>query len=434
MTASRAPYVLFGLASPHSSWFRELSMAATEGALPVRFLKCLSAEELLERLRAGQAASCIVVDSRLASVDRDLLASLKRNGIPILVIDAGRGRNWRELGADAVLAEPFSSEELCSALANLAKPIETPIQTQSSHEASAAPGILVACSGPGGAGTSTIAQAAAQVLGSSFKVVLADMSLSGEQAFLHGCPPGAPGLLELIEAHRLGEIDPTTTISYTRYIQTRGYSLLAGIPQPHFWPAVRPVAFSYALGSLMRAFSMVIADTDNDLEGAAESGSLDIEERNVMTRSCLRAANLVLVVGRGGMKGLYSLVRSLLRLASFGVQARQVIAVVNCAPHRATWRWQTSRTLEELCDASLPSEFSKQLASPLFIGEERLEGRLRNCLRLPKSLTDPLARRLKAMLSGPLAGPDQPSPPRRMSPEEVGTWTASWTTDKASQA
>src|SRR5439155_6990255 len=72
------------------------------------------------------------------------------------------------------------------------------------------PALVVAVTGPGGTGASTAAIALAQGLAIDrrrrARVLLADLCLRSEQAMLHDVKEVGPGLFELVDAHRFGNL------------------------------------------------------------------------------------------------------------------------------------------------------------------------------------------------------------------------------------
>ena len=74
---------------------------------------------------------------------------------------------------------------------------------------------------------------------------------------------------------------------------------------------------------------MVVCEVDPDLEGEAEGGSFDVEERNALSRAAVASSSGVVVVGGPGAKGAHSLLRVLGEMWSHGVTPQQTVAVVN---------------------------------------------------------------------------------------------------------
>src|SRR5205085_2658800 len=150
-------------------------------------------------------------------------------------------------------------------------------------------GTVVAVTGPGGTGASTTAMALAQALGDDVRqagmVLLADLRLHAELAMLHDAGDICPGVQELVEAHRGGLPSADEIRSLVLAPAGRSYHLLLGLRRARFWPVLRPQAFAAAFDSLEHTFRVVVCDVDGDLEGEDDGGSVDVEERNVMSRT-----------------------------------------------------------------------------------------------------------------------------------------------------
>jgi hypothetical protein len=165
-------------------------------------------------------------------------------------------------------------------------------------------------------------------------VVLADLALRAGQAVLHGLAPGGPGVEEVVYAHRRGWLPPSEVRALTVAPPGRPYRLLPGLRHPWHWTAIGPVAFDAALDGLRRAFSVVVADVTGDLEGEAETGSADVEDRNHMARRAVAEAAAVVVVGGDGPTGRQSLDATLDAVRRHGPDGDRVVPVVN-RPSRA---------------------------------------------------------------------------------------------------
>ena len=48
-------YVVLGAARPRAAWFADVGRWATSAALPVEFVRCVSADEVRARLAAGRS-------------------------------------------------------------------------------------------------------------------------------------------------------------------------------------------------------------------------------------------------------------------------------------------------------------------------------------------------------------------------------------------
>ncbi len=344
MAADR--YVLLGLAGVRAAWFGDVARWATSATLPVDFVKVVSLEEARARLRSGRPFSALVVDSGLAALDRDLVELATGHGCAVIAADDGRAaRPWRELGVHAVLPTGFGPEQLLDALRAVSRPMargdELGLPTQPEVEAASGAwrGRVVAVTGAGGVGRSTLAMALASGLAADPRdrglVVLADLALHAHQALLHDVGDVVPGLLELVEAHRGAELPPDQVRALCFTLAHGGYDLLLGLRRHRDWTALRPRACDAALASLSRTFRHVVADVDADVEGDAQCGSADVEDRNTLARHTLRRADLVLAVGLPGIAGVHSHLRVMRDLLELGVDPGRVVPVVNRAPRIA---------------------------------------------------------------------------------------------------
>ena len=396
-------FVVLGVAQVRSPWFREVARWANSVMLPVEFVKAMSVEEVRVRLRSGRGYSALLVDDSLPGVDRDLVELAREGGCAVLVVDSGRGsRRWGELGASALLAGTFARDELLQVLQQVATPITR--STAVSSELSVDPhptgfrGRLVAVTGAPGVGRSTIAAALAQGLASdprhSDLVCLADLALHADQAMLHGSPDVVPGLTELVEGHRSGAPSMDDVRSLTWHISTRGYALLLGLRRHRDWTAVRPRAFAAALDGLRRGFRIVVADVDDDLEGEQATGSVDVEERNTIARTTISAADLVLVVGEPGLKGLHSHLRATRAVTAHGVPGDRILPVINRSPKGPRARAELTAAFGTLLGGD-----GNGVPSPLHVPERRhLDEVHRDGTRFPDGWLAPVVTSVQAVL------------------------------------
>ena len=430
MAADR--YVLLGLAPVRSVWFREVAQWATAAVLPVEFVKCVSLEELRVRLASGRAFSAVVVDAGVAGIDRDLTDAARAAGCAVLVVDDGRTRrDWVAVGAAALLPSELRRSDLLTALAAHATPIgraeAAAVPVLGDHAGDAWRGALVAVTGARGAGASTVAMGLAQSLAADARhtglVLLADLALDADQALLHDSGDVVPGLQELVEAHRSGSPSLDDVRSLMWDVPGRGYSLLLGLRRHRDWAALRPRAVEAAIDGLRRAYRVVVADVDPDVEGDDQCGSADVEERNALARTAVTQAGAVVVVGTPGVKGTHSLVRVLDGLLELGVPAARVLPVVNRAPRNPRLRAEITRTVADL---SAGVRGPARVASPLFLPERRrLDDVLRDGERLPSALCSPLGGAVAAVLDEATSDPGSTTPrePVPVAPGSLGSWT-----------
>lgn len=399
-------FVVLGLAPARADWFLAVSHWCNAASLPAEFVKCVSVEQVRAHLSGRRAFSAVLIDGSLA--DRELVASAR---VPVFVVDDGRGREW---GAAVVLSAGFGPDHLLDALKAHAKQVGVAAAEVADAKAAAITrrARVVAVCGPGGTGVSTVSIALAQALPG--RAVLADLALHAEQSMLHDARDVTPGVQELVESFRSGR--GAAASSFTFPIEERGYDLLLGLRQARHWPALRPRSFEAAFDALCAGWATVVCDTDADIEGEKECGSLDVEDRNVMARTTLGRADVVVVVGLPGLKGAHSLIRVVQSLVSFGVGARRVVPVVNKAP-------RSPRARAELAQA-FAGLVGTPLASPVFIPERRVDDALRDGVRLPPVVTAPLSSAVAAVLQSVEPRRTTPPQPELLKPGSVGSWTS----------
>jgi MinD-like ATPase involved in chromosome partitioning or flagellar assembly len=431
MTTDR--YVVLGLARARAAWFGQVARWATAAALPVDFIKTVSGEEVRARLRSGRRFSALLVDGGLAALDRDLIELAGRHGCAVIAIDDGRSaRSWRDLGVAAVLAADERSV-LLDALRAVAQPIARREDAPAASDA-AEPGPTrwrgrsVAVTGSGGVGRSTLAMALAAGLATDPRdaglVVLADLALHAQQALLHDAGDVVPGVVELAEAYRGTALDATAVRSMC-FSVPGGYDVLLGLRRHRDWTALRPRALAAALDGVRRAYRVVVSDVDPDVEGEAECGSLDVEDRNLLARTALRDADVVLVVGLPGVAGVHAHLRVVRELVEFGIAGARIVPVVNRAPRGPRQRAELGAALAgPLLAAACPGV---TLAStPIFVPERRrLDDVTRDGAFLPQQIVRPLAVAVRALLDRTPELPTPPAPePVAVAPGSLGSWSA----------
>ncbi|MEO6629661.1 MAG: hypothetical protein ABIP03_13970 [Aquihabitans sp.] len=426
MSADR--YVVLGLAHVRSTWFTEVARWSTSGSVPVEFVKCVSTEELRARMRSGRPFSAALLDGRLPAVDRDLMAGLQDSGVVPLVVEAGPGGpDWVALGARATLALPLERAALLDALTEHARLIGAVDQHIAQPGDLPLPpawlGRLVAVTGRSGAGTSTIAAALAQTLADDPRnggdVVLADLARHAHQALLHDARDVVPGIQDLVEANRTGRpsADEVRRLSFD--VPARGYRLLLGLRRPSDWITIRSRAFGAALEGLRSSARVVVADIDADLEGEAATGSLDIEDRNLLARTVVDRADVVVVVSTPTTTGLHNLILQLADLRANGVPGDRILVVVNRAPRGARTRAGLARAIANLSGA--PTQPDPHVG-PVFVTERRNVDHIhRDLARFPGGLADPPGTAVRAMFErlGPRPTATEPV---AVAVGSLGTW------------
>src|SRR4051812_31904595 len=183
-------YVALALAHVRSPWSTDVARWATAGALPLELVKCLSVAEVRARLSSGRPFSALLIDATSGQVDRDLIDLAGAHDVAVLVVDEHAGqRDWTALGADAVLPSLFTRDDLLEVLQEHTSTIAVAGSLPTDDEEQVVTGWrgrLVAVTGRGGAGASTMSMALAQGLGDDARyaglIALADCALDADQA------------------------------------------------------------------------------------------------------------------------------------------------------------------------------------------------------------------------------------------------------------
>lgn len=427
-------FVVLGVAPARREWFRRVARWANEAALPVEFVKCISASEVISRLETGQPFSAVMADASTNGLDRDLIDLANAVGCTPIIIDHGLvDRDWQALGARAVLDERFDAGDLLAALEDNAHRIgrgEVQQRVEGSSEQQVATGKIVAVTGAGGIGTSTIAMAAAQGLvrhDERQKILLADMALRSSQAMFHDARDVVPGLLELVEAHRLGVPNPADATSNIHTFPERGYDLLLGLRSERDWISVPARALSATWTTLGSLYRTTVCDIHGEFDGVTETGSTDLEDRNRLARMAAMQADLIVVVGAPGSWGVHHLVRTIMALTQLGVHNSRILPVINHAPRKARDRASITSAVGDLLTSRLPD--AAEIANPIFIPTKRqLEATLRDGDPLPSALTKGLGDAIAAMLAQTETAPVIPDMsdelvPVAIVPGSLGTWS-----------
>lgn len=422
-------FVLLGLAPPRAPWFDAVSQWSMSASIAAEFVKCVSGDEVRARLASGRQHSALLVDAATPSLDRDLVDVAARWSTPSIVVGDTRrsGLSGRDIGFAAALPASFSPDQLLDALAAHCRPVARGSIVPPAVEEPPAPlwlAQLYAICGPGGTGASTAAACLAQGLAAEARfgrqVLLADLALRADQAMLHDSADLGPGVQELVEAHRLKRPGPDEIARLTFDIPTRGYRLLLGLRQPEAWTALRPRATEAALAGLRHGFQAVVADVDGDVEGEAETGSADVEDRHRLARTTTSQATVTIAVGSPGLKGVHSLAGLIRRLVRSGVPVERILPVLNRAPRHPRLRAESTRALGELLRAS---GVELAVSGPVHLPERKIEEALRECSPLPAAIVEPLTRATLSLAGRVSDLPPVTGAPARIAPGSLGTWT-----------
>ena len=345
---------------------------------------CRSGEEVRAHIASSRPWAAFLLDGLHPAADRDLLALAAKSGSPTMVVADAATVDWLSLGAITVLGSDFAADELAAAISM--QPV------RQGPESQLAP--VVAVMGPGGTGASTIAIAIAQGLAQNRPdVLLADFARHAEQHVLHDLRSDRPGVGDLVEAHRTAAPDAGTLRQLAETVEARGYHVLGGLRRAVGWSSLRPRAVEATLNGLRNAFDVVVCDIDADLEGEAESGSFDIEERNILGRSAVAASCAVVVVGGPGVKGTHSILRVLGEIWAHGVSPRRTVVVVNRGDEVA---------LQRLGDAL--NRLAGEGRTLLYVPQTAVDETLLKSLPMPASVVDPVTQAVEPLLAAPIDG------------------------------
>ena len=419
-------YVVLGLARPRAAWFSEVSRWATTAAVPVEFVKCLAPDEARARLASGRRWSALLVDAGAHGVDRDLLDAAASVGAAAVVIGDDRvERDWIELGAVATLPADLTRDDLLRVLAEHARPVSRSAPLPDLDVPAPPPpwrGSLVAVAGTGGSGASTVAAMLAHGLGSDVReqglVVLADLALSADQAVIHDTGEVSPALAELVELHRLGRAQPDDVRALVfGGGRERPYDLLLGLRRHRDWTTLRPRSVDAALDGLRATYRIVVADVDADVEGERDTGSHDVEDRNLLARTTLDAADVVLVVGRCDVVGVHKLAATLRDLRRFGIPPDRLLPVANRAPRSPAARSEITSAIARLGGDDVGAPIS-----PLFVADRRrLDQQIRAAGSWPMGISRDLAAAARAVLERARSiATDAAAVPERVVPGSLG--------------
>ena len=418
-------YVILGVARARTPWFTEVARWCTSGALPAQFLKCVSVEEVRARLGSGRPFSALLVDGRLGALDRDLVAVARAHGCAVIAIaDADSTIDLTEIGFTGRLRPDFTRGDLLEALASQALLVADTTALPSDPVPDVQPppwtGRMVTVCGSGGTGSSTMATAIAQGLGTDPRhgglVVLADLALHADQAILHGTDDIMPGLPELVDACRRGRPSTEELQRLTFDVPRRSYRLLLGLRRHRDWSGLRRSSVDAALLGLRQAFRIVVADSDADVEGDRQCGVVEIEDRNLLARRATTQSDVVVVVGLPGLHGTHALARTIANLVESGVDPGVIVPVINRAPKRPAARAELTRAVNAL---------SPQLTHPpIFVSERSgVDDLHRDGIVLPKAMVGSLSRAVHHMLDAAPSRGATSAEPERVVPGSLGSWS-----------
>ena len=391
-----------GVAAPNSRWFFELTRWSTAAAVPVDFIKCVSASELRKRLSAGETYSALLIGTNGTALTRDLVEEARHHGVAVIVVADGSPQRWTELGAVAELPEAFTRDELICVLTEHAAPV---VRHPKGADSPALPpgwkGRLIAVTGSGGTGTSVLAMALAQGLAGDASnrglVLLADMSLDAIQTVIHDSRDVIPGAQELVEACQGGWIGRDRLRSHVFEPAGRGYHLLLGLRRRRDRVALSKRPLETAMRGMIGTYRFVVADIDDHFEGNSSIQQAESGDPGLLASAVAARADLVTVVGAGDTLGLYSLTRTVVRLTESGIAVERLLPVINKIPHGR----HRCRVAREALGQLLESTAASGVSGCVCVRAHRgVEPALRDGVAVPvqvgRALTAAITQRLRA--------------------------------------
>ncbi len=317
--ATAAPGVVLGVAGTRRDWLTRLSRWSMSASARVEFLRCLTPTEAGAVLGAGRRVALVLIDA--ASADRDLIALARTHGTSsVLVRDPAHAADWVDLGCATQIDDDVTGDDLIELLNRLGGP---PSATSDHVERSVdltgapAPAPLVAVLGTGGSGCTTIAMLIAHGLGSDGRrrgrsettVALVDGTSSAALALYHDLGEAVPGVPELLELHRGDLADPSDVHDLAATVEGRRYALVLGAPRRPAPGLAGEATADAAVAGLRRTFATVVVDAGT--VGLALSGP----DRSIgLAGAAIRAADVIVAVGRPGLHGTHALARLLVEI------------------------------------------------------------------------------------------------------------------------
>jgi hypothetical protein len=358
MTASTGPgsahrYVLLGLASGAPPWMPTVDLRLADLGTGHEFLPCAGIADLLNRLASGRPFSALLVDHRTVGLDRELISRARSAKCPVLIV-GGDADRWTGLGATGVLPDDLAPDDFVRSLERHARPIGRIDRLEfgglTGSTGSRWTGRLVAVTGPGGTGASTIARSLAHGLASDPRlrgsVTLVDVCLEADQAILHGVADAPMTLQEATQAHRGGLPGAAELDRFLVSPAGAPYRLLPGIRRRRDWPTIGGSSLRATLTNLCRHNLVTVVDVDPDVDLASDEQPTGPSTPGEPALAVCDLADIVVVVGRtgerSGRKGGAALGRTIDNLLEAGLPEDRLVpwclADTPDRPHRTDRR------------------------------------------------------------------------------------------------
>jgi MinD-like ATPase involved in chromosome partitioning or flagellar assembly len=306
--------------------------------------RCVDLADVLAAAATG-SADVAVLSGSLRRLDRDAVATLRRQGVEVVVVtdqqDSSSGP-WTAWGVRAVVG-PDPQEVLRAVLAG-------PSSVAQSREPSAgqwadpgvdpwvdparAPGHVVAVWGPTGApGRTTVAVTVADELSRlGHDTLLADVDTYGASvAQVLGLLDDTSGLASLTRLAATGRLDAATCARAAVALPS-GLHVLTGVARPDRWVELRGDSLQAVWSSAASTHAFVVLDCAFGLGGGLGSWPAEVgpPDRDEATLASLAVADTVLAVGSADPVGLVRLARDLPAVVERAPTAKVRVVVTRC--------------------------------------------------------------------------------------------------------
>jgi MinD-like ATPase involved in chromosome partitioning or flagellar assembly len=344
MTVPPGARVAVLVAAAGAGWEAEvLDRLERGGPALVLAKRCVDLTDLLASASTGLASAAVLAVD-LPGLDADSVATLRRDGVGVVVVGGpddllgGESDRLLRLGVSRVLPaaglDPLAEAVLDAGLdAGRGRPTapEPADGTGPAAGEDATPrGRLLVVWGPAGApGRTTVAVGvAAELARAGHATFLLDVDPYGGAVAQHlGVLDEVSGLLAAARSANSGLLDADRLGAYARQVAD-GLRVLTGLPRADRWQEVRPAAFDDLLDLARHLAGHVVLDTGFSLEAdASDPFGGAAPQRNQTTLAAVRSADEVLVVGAADPVGLARLARGLVELRDLvpGVRPRVVV-------------------------------------------------------------------------------------------------------------
>ncbi len=305
-------YVLLGLTAGGTWPDVAERLVATRGTGD-EFLVCDGRVDLLTRLGTGRPFSAALVDHRTVGLDREFVRRADAAGCPVILLGGPDDPvRTSSLGLAAHLPEPVTERDLADAISVHAVAIGRVDDLRLAGDGDATrsdrwTGRLIAVTGPGGTGASSVAGSLASGLAADVRlrgeVLLIDACLEADQAHLHGLQETTVDLQGATQAHRGG--DPAGRALDGLLVSPAGHHhrLLPGIRRRRDWPTIGGPTLAATLRNLRDHHLATVVDVDPDVDLGPTHQPVGPATPGEPARIVLSLADLVLVVGRSAPSG-----------------------------------------------------------------------------------------------------------------------------------